>query len=79
MEESRLITAEQGKQLQKDYDLDLFMETSAKSGLNTTELFVEAAKLLYRDYSKYKKKQKKTGESLKKDNENEKVKKKGCC
>ena len=55
------------------------METSAKSGLNTTELFVEAAKLLYRDYSKYKKKQKKVGESLKKENENEKIKKKKCC
>ena len=79
MEESRLITAEQGKQLQKDYDLDLFMETSAKSGLNTTELFIEAAKLLYRDYSKYKKKQKKIGENLKKENENDKPKKKGCC
>ena len=50
LEDSRLITAEQGKQLQKDYDLDLFMETSAKTGFNTIELFVEAAKLLYRDY-----------------------------
>ena len=78
MEDSRLITAEQGKQLQKDYDLDLFMETSAKTGFNTIELFVEAAKLLYRDYSKYKKKQKKVGETLKKDVEKEKPKKKGC-
>ena len=79
LEDSRLITAEQGKQLQKDYDLDLFMETSAKTGFNTIELFVEAAKLLYRDYSKYKKKQKKVGETLKKDVEKEKPKKKGCC
>ena len=79
MEESRLINTEQGKQLQKDYDLDLFMETSAKTGFNTTELFVEAAKLLYRDYTKYKKKQKKVGESLKKENVNEKPTKKGCC
>ena len=45
LEESRLINIEQGQQLQKDFDLDLFMETSAKSGLNTTELFIEAAKL----------------------------------
>ena len=55
------------------------METSAKTGFNTTELFVEAAKLLYRDYSKYKKKQKKVGEILKKEDEKEKPKKKGCC
>ena len=79
MEESRLINTEQGKQLQKDYDLDLFMETSAKTGFNTTELFVEAAKLLYRDYTKYKKKQKKVGENLKKENVNEKPTKKRCC
>ena len=58
MEESRLINTEQGSQLQKDFDLDLFMETSAKSGLNTEELFIEAAKLLYRDYNKYKKNKK---------------------
>ena len=30
------------------------METSAKSGFNTELLFVEAAKLLYNDYVKYK-------------------------
>ena len=78
MEESRLVNTEQGKQLQKDFDLDLFMETSAKSGMNTEELFIAAAKLLYNDYSKYKKKSKK-GEKLKKTQENEKPKKKGCC
>ena len=79
MEDSRLINAEQGKQLQKDYDLDLFMETSAKTGFNTTQLFVEAAKLLYKDHSKYKKKQKKVVENLKKEVEKKKPKKKGCC
>jgi hypothetical protein len=56
------------------------METSAKSGLNTEELFVEAAKLLYGDYKKYKNKQKKTGQKLKKDDgNNNQTKKKGCC
>ena len=30
------------------------MESSAKSGLNTEYIFVEAAKLLYNDYIKYK-------------------------
>ena len=66
--------------MQKDFDLDLFMETSAKSGLNTEELFVAAAKLLYGDYKKYKTKQKKAGQKLKKDDVSSKQdKKKGCC
>ena len=55
---------EQGLQLQKDFDLDLFMETSAKSGLNTEELFIQAAKLLFRDYNKYKKNKKKNGRKI---------------
>ena len=32
------------------------METSAKTGLNTQELFAQAGKLLYKEYSKFKKK-----------------------
>ena len=48
--------------------------------MNAEQLFVEAGKLLYREYSKYKKKPKKGGEKLKinkdKDNGNNK---KGCC
>ena len=30
-----------------ELDLDLFMETSAKTGLNAQELFTEAEKLLF--------------------------------
>jgi len=30
------------------------METSAKNGINTQKLFVEAAKILYKDYIEYK-------------------------
>jgi len=42
------------------------METSAKTGLNAQEIFVEAAKLLYKDFTKFKKvKAKKQGEELK--------------
>ena len=57
------------------------METSAKTGFNTQELFVEAAKLLFEDYNKYKSKPKKTGEKLKLENDNnvEESKKRGCC
>jgi len=56
------------------------METSAKTGMNAQELFVEAGKLLYKEYAKYKKKPKKTGEKLKSEEEEIKnKKKKGCC
>ena len=55
MEESRKIEKEQAEQIKNDYELDLFMEASTKTGKNCTEIFVEAAKLLYNDYEKYKK------------------------
>ncbi len=81
--DERVITTEQGKKLQSDYNLDLFAETSAKSGLNTEYLFVEAAKLLYNDYVKYKIGNpligRGKGKSLKKEEHNQKQKKKGCC
>ena len=79
MEDSRLINKEQALQLQKDFDF--FMETSAKTGLNAQELFVEAGKLLYREYTKYKKKPKKGGDKLKADEEIDKnaKEKKKCC
>ena len=52
MEDSRLINKEQALQLQKDFDFDFFMETSAKTGMNAQQLFVEAGKLLYKEYTK---------------------------
>ena len=55
MEESRQISKEEAEQYKNYFDLDLFMEASAKTGKNTIESFVEAAKLLYNDYEKYKK------------------------
>ena len=81
LEESRLVTKEQALQFQKDFELDLFMETSAKTGFNTQELFVQAAKVLYEDYMLYKRKQRRPSEKVKleKDNNNNKEKKSGCC
>ena len=52
LEESRLINIEEGKKLQEDYNIDLFKETCIKEENNAQEIFVEAAKLLYGDYSK---------------------------
>ena len=54
LNEERVISIEKGEQLHNDYNLDLFLETSAKSGINTELLFAKAAKLLYNDYVKYK-------------------------
>ena len=39
----------------KEQNLELFMETSAKTGYNTKHILIEAAKLLYREYFKLEK------------------------
>ncbi len=81
LEDSRLVTTESALQLKKDFDFDFFMEASAKSGYNVEQLFAEAALLLYKEFSRYKKKTiKKPNEKLKL-NEKEKAKKteKKCC
>lgn len=49
---SREIEYKQGETLKKNSQFDLFIETSAKTGFNAKELFIEAAKLLYEDYMK---------------------------
>ena len=79
LEDSRLVTTESALQLKKDFDFDLFMETSAKSGLNAEQLFVEAGLLLYREYIKFKKKPKKPGDKLKINENGNNKKEKGCC
>lgn len=80
LEEERKIPKEKAENFKNDYELDFFMETSAKTGINAQELFTEAAKLLFRDYCKYNKiKIKKEGESLKIEDNKEQEKKKKCC
>ena len=62
-----------------------FLETSAKTGFNAKELFIQAAKLLFDDYIKYNlnnnNNNKNQGEKLKSgDDDNKKDKKNdGCC
>ena len=58
LEEERIISKEMAEKFKIDYDLDFFMETSAKTGFNTQELFVKAAKVLFEDYNEYKKNKK---------------------
>ena len=53
LEDQRQVTFEEGKKLQERNNFDLFMETSAKTGLNAQHLFVSAAMLLYGDYLNY--------------------------
>ena len=80
LEESRLVAKERAIQFKNDFELDLFMETSAKTGFNAQEIFIQAAKVLYDDYNLYKKKKKKPGEKVQlKNEEKNKEKKRGCC
>ena len=53
---------ETAQKFKDNYDIDLFMETSAKTGFNTQELFVEAAKILYKDYHNFRPNKKKKEE-----------------
>ena len=48
----RIITSEQGNKCRNDFNFDLYMETSAKSGFNSQELFINAANILYRENEK---------------------------
>ena len=80
LEDKREVDKKVAENFKNDYELDLFMETSAKTGFNARELFVEAAKLLLKDYNQYK--NSKRGNILKIENtanNNENKKKKGCC
>jgi GTPase SAR1 family protein len=47
LEDQRVIRKEQGEKMKRDYGFDIFMETSAKTGFNAQNLFIEASRLLY--------------------------------
>ena len=63
LEEDRKINKEEGEKYKEDQHLDLFMETSAKTGHNARNVLVEAAKILYKDYLRF-------DENTKKDDQN---------
>ena len=52
LEDQRKVSYEKGENFTKNNQFNLFMETSAKSGFNAKEMFIEAAKLLYLNYEK---------------------------
>lgn len=52
LESNRKVTYQEGLDLSIKFDLDLFLETSAKTGLNAKEVFLNAGKILYSFYLK---------------------------
>ena len=53
--ETRKVTVMDAQCLANDYGFENFFETSAKTGTNTKNMIEEIAKILYKDYQKYKK------------------------
>ena len=56
LENIREVSFDEGKTYANEHNACYFNETSAKIGLNTKEVFIHAAKVLYIDYLKYKNK-----------------------
>ena len=54
LEEKRKVKKEEGENFVKEYNLNKFIEASAKSGFNAQNIFIEAAKLLYDEYISHK-------------------------
>jgi GTPase SAR1 family protein len=84
LEDQRVITTEKAKEFVNNYELDYFQESSAKTGMNVEAIFIQAAKVLYKDYLEYhddnkKKKKKNDKKTLLTNNETDDEKKKGCC
>lgn len=61
LDNERKVTKEEGETYAKNYGINLFMEASAKTGLNAQNIFIQAAKVLYDDFMKYKDKNEKSG------------------
>jgi small GTP-binding protein len=85
LEEDRKVSKEEGEKYKNDQHLDLFLETSAKTGHNARNVLVEAAKLLYKDYLKFEENNKDNDNNIKKNKNQLLIKKssknegKGCC
>ena len=54
LEDQRKVNKEDGQNFCNNNNMKLFMETSAKTGFNAQNIFIEAAKLLYSQHLKYK-------------------------
>ena len=54
LEDNRKVSKEAAKEFAENNKIKLFLETSAKTGFNAQNIFIEAAKLLYEQHLKYK-------------------------
>ena len=55
LEDKRQVTFEEAKKYQEENQLLYFEETSAKTGINAKKVFTEAAKILFDEHLRYKK------------------------
>ena len=93
LEDKREVSTEKGNQFYKDNKLNLFLETSAKTGINVEDVFTNAAKILYKEHMNYKDRISRPDSFIKlpnlanenqviienEDEEEEKTRKRGCC
>ena len=80
LEDDRTVTKEEAENLVNDLEFDYFIETSAKTGFNAEKIFIQAAKLLYKEFHDIQKKDNEQKLNNKKlGNINEIVKKKKKC
>jgi len=61
LENTRVVSKEEGENFKNEKNLDKFIETSAKTGENARNVLLEAAKMLFKDYLKVKEKIKNNG------------------
>ena len=93
LENSRKVATEVAKQFSKEHGFNYFFETSAKTGFNAQNVFIQAAKELYKSHLDYKDRASRPGSLeptvfnqeinnnilLEEEDENKPRKKKGCC
>jgi len=92
LEEKRQISYKTGEKFSNENNINFFLETSAKTGMNVQDVFLNAAKILYQDHLKYKDRTSRPdsiirfpssidekGSTLIEDEELEKPRKKICC
>ena len=63
LENDRVVSKEEAYKFKEEKKLDLFLETSAKTGNNVRNAMVEAAKILYKDHLKAKENYGKNGDT----------------